>query len=362
MASDDNRTEVASVGETESGQRSRLDVSERGDRQALCQFLARQGRLTLYHQPEWDAVFATYGLSVLRLAAWRGDRLVGILPVVRQKSLLFGDHLVSLPWFDSAGVLAEDLTAEQALLDAVQALATRLGSAQIHIRQSALLSAWSDPRTDKQLLRLELPGTADQLWSGFAPKVRNQVRKAENSGLEYFNGGAELLDPFFHVYSTNMRDLGSPSHGRRFFENVLREFGAQARLHVVRRGGAVIGGGLTLDGGDHQVIPWASSLRKFNSYCVNHLLYWNILREACGRGIGEFHFGRSTVDSGTYHFKKQWGARPETLYWYTRDGRGYPVDSQQHPEERFSLARKTWQHLPLPAARWLGPRVIARVA
>ena len=28
-----------------------------------------------------------------------------------------------------------------------------------------------------------------------------------------------------------------------------------------------------------------------------------------------FDFGRSTIDEGTYNFKKQWGAAPSPLYW-----------------------------------------------
>ncbi len=133
-------------------------------------------------------------------------------------------------------------------------------------------------------------------------------------------------------------------------------------MHLVRLDGRTIGAGLTLANGGALEIPWASSLRGYNSYCVNHLLYWNILRQACQAGFRTFRFGRSTTGSGTYQFKKQWGAQPVTLYWYTRDRAGKAVDGQQRPEEGFSLARRVWQRLPLPLARFLGPRVIARVA
>jgi hypothetical protein len=45
-------------------------------------------------------------------------------------------------------------------------------------------------------------------------------------------------------------------------------------------------------------------------------MYWHMLEQACLAGAKVFRFGRSTPDSGTYHFKKQWGAEPVKLYWY----------------------------------------------
>ena len=63
-------------------------------------------------------------------------------------------------------------------------------------------------------------------------------------------------------------------------------------------------------------IPWASSLRRVNGIGVNMLLYWSVLEFACSRAATVFDFGRSTLDSGTYRFKQQWGAEPQQLHWH----------------------------------------------
>ena len=87
------------------------------------------------------------------------------------------------------------------------------------------------------------------------------------------------------------------------------------------------------------------------------LLYWETIRTACAEGFDRFDFGRSSRLSGTYRFKRQWGAREEPLFWYTipltaRAG-SPPSVSSGAP---LALAQ-TWRKLPLAVTRRLGPRI-----
>jgi len=286
--------------------------------------------------------------------------VVGVLPVVRQSSLFFGRQYVSLPWFDQAGVLADDAEARTALVDEALRLSktSRVRTLQLrHVEPCELSPA---VRTDKCLMRLELPADSERLWKALDSKVRNQVRKPEKSGLTVEGGGDELIRPFFEVYSRNMRDLGSPSHHRGLFEAVWAAFPNQTRIYVVRFEGVAVGAGWTMANGDTLEIPWASSVREYNTYCVNHLMYWHVLRDACQQGFRRFHFGRSTRDSGTYHFKAQWKAEPVQLHWYFLSPNGAPAEVQ-NLKDSYGWATRMWQRLPLWLARRLGPRIIAKV-
>jgi len=338
-----------------------IHVTDRVEPTTWNAFLERRGEGSLYHRLDWDAPFAVYGLKVLRLAAVQADEVVGVLPLVHQKSLLFGNSLVSLPWFDVAGLLAGDRATEQTLLEAALEAGRRRG-AKVILRQLAPLSGLEGARTDKVLMRLELPQNADQLWSSFSPKVRNQVRKAEKSGLTYECGGPSLLSEFFSVYSNNMRDLGSPSHSKAFFAAVLSSFGGDVQLHVVRHAGTPVGCGMSMANGRCLEMPWASSLRSHNSFCVNHLLYWSVIQHACQSGLKYFHFGRSTVGSGTWQFKRQWDAVEVPLSWYTLSSGGAETSKTARPEESFGAAQRAWRHLPLWLSRRLGPQIIRRVS
>src|SRR5205085_4728841 len=65
---------------------------------------------------------------------------------------------------------------------------------------------------------------------------------------------------------------------------------------------------------DLMEIPWASSRREFNALGVNMLLYAETLKYAVESGVTVFDLGRSSIGSGTYKFKKQWGASERQLY------------------------------------------------
>ena len=128
-------------------------------------------------------------------------------------------------------------------------------------------------------------------------------------------GGEQLLADFYTVFARNMRDLGTPVYSRRLFEEVLRTFPDRAQLHIVRLNGQPVAAGLTYRTASMVQLPWASSIREFNSLCANVLLYWDAIQFAQSTGAGVFDMGRSTPNEGTFKFKAQWGAEPVPLHW-----------------------------------------------
>ena len=75
-------------------------------------------------------------------------------------------------------------------------------------------------------------------------RSRAQVRKAEKSNLTVVTGGRELLNDFYDVLAQNMRDLGSPVHGKGFYDELLATFENESRLLVVRLGQQAIAASL----------------------------------------------------------------------------------------------------------------------
>ena len=293
-------------------------------------------------------------------------RPVGILPLVRQSNRHFGRRLVSLPWVDEAGAVGEP-EAIGPLLEHAAQLASEYGSAfsvtvkqPISTQNMPELAAWNADAGAKVLMRRQLSMPSDELWKELSPKVRNQVRKAEKSGLVTECGGIELVSDFFEVYSRNMRDLGSPSHSLQFFRVLLEALADRAKIYCTRLDDVVIGAGIVLDNRASLDIPWASSLREYNRLCVNHSLYWKILSDACEAGYEWFHFGRSTIGSGQHRFKKQWGAEEVPLVWlnYVRERKALVTGNPADMGEKFGIAQKIWAKLPLWLTRRIGPRII----
>lgn len=339
----------------------RLHQLEKGGEEEWNGFVARQEGL-LGHKAEWAAILSrSFGHKPRFLMASGEEGIRGILPLARVDGIVGGKALVSLPWLDASGVLASDDEARRALLDRACNLAAEEDCRYLEIRS---LREYEYPRpvkTSKVLMQLPLEDE-EPLWQSFSAKVRNQIRKAEKNGLTALAGGEDELDAFYRVFSRNMRDIGVPVWGRDFFEEIIHAFSDTARVIVVRdKTGLPVGGALMLLHGKTAHVPSASSLRTHFKLCPNHLLYWTALRTARAMGADLFDFGRSSPDSGTWRFKKQWGSHAIPSFWH------YDLKKIDSPPERNTASRKlrlaveTWKRLPLPIANRLGPLVVRRI-
>jgi serine/alanine adding enzyme len=269
---------------------------------------------TRYHPWAWRGVFErVFGHETIYLVARRDATVVGLLPLVSFRSLLFGRFLVSLPFVNYGGVLADDDAAARALVDAARVEADRRRATSVELRHTRRMFADLPVKQHKVAMTLALPADPDTAWKGFDNKVRNQIRKAEKSNLEALVGGAELLDDFYAVFASNMRDLGTPVYSRRLFEEVVATI-PESRVYSVRLNGAPVAAGITIGYRRSVENPWASSLREHRSLNPNMLLYWTMLRDSIARGYKVFDFGRSTPNEGTYQFKKQWGAQESPFF------------------------------------------------
>jgi FemAB-related protein (PEP-CTERM system-associated) len=293
------------------------------------------------------------------LEADRDGQTTGYLCLAMVRSLAFGRFAVSLPYVSSAGVVARDPDSAAALVEAAMTLAKSERVKFLELRHERSLDhpLLPEAMTHKVHMRLALPPTSEELWDRFKPKVRNQVRKAEEHALSVAWGGSEMLGEFYRVFSRNMRDLGTPVYGRRLFAAILRHFAGESELCVVRQGERPIASALLVHGHSSTEVPSASSLRSCSATNANMLLYWNLLKRSIDRGQREFDFGRSSEESGTFRFKKQWGAVPSPAVWqYHRLGGS--IDAARPENKKFGLAIRLWQRLPLWVANALGPGIV----
>ncbi len=326
-------------------------------------YLAARPDSTLSHDPAWARVFhAGLRQRPYYLEARRGETVVGVLPLTFVSSLLFGKFLVSSPYLNIGGPVADDAAAETALLDEACALADRLDAAHLELRNPRRLEhpKLTRERSEKVRMVRALPAVADDFWKSLKPEVRNQVRKGEKHELTAEWGGAELLTDFHAVFARNMRDLGTPVYGRELFAAMLAALGGRAELCVVRLAGQPIAGAVLLHGRDATEVPSASSLREHNKTCANMFMYWQLVQRAIARGQKEFDFGRSSEGSGTYKFKKQWGAEPRPSVWQYYCRRG-DIAAARPDNPKYQRKIELWKKLPLWLANRLGPRIIRGV-
>jgi len=311
----------------------------------------------LAHAPEWLGVIArAYSHTPLYLTLADDRGACGVLPAFLVRRPVLGSVVTSMPFLDGGGPCSGSPELDARLVEQLIVEARRRGARAGELRSAIRLPIDAEPIESKVNMTLALDDPT-ALWRRFGKSVRNQIRKAEKAGLTVEYGGAEGLTPFYDTFAARMRDLGSPVHALTFLRDVVDAFGPRARVVLVKKGAATIGGLIALRFNDRLVVPWASCRKEFFAFCPNMLLYWETIKTACEDGCRRFDFGRSTRNSGTYQFKRQWGAEEEPLYWYH-----LPLAARRTARAAGTAAggawmTRMWQHLPLLLTRHIGPQI-----
>ncbi|MEX2123365.1 MAG: FemAB family XrtA/PEP-CTERM system-associated protein [Woeseia sp.] len=313
---------------------------------------------SVYHLAAWrELIESVFDRETHYLLAENSGQIRGVLPLVRLKSLLFGDFLVSMPYVSYGGVLADDASTCARLIESATSLGRELDVAHVELRHLADCTSLPK-RLDKVSMRLRLSGDSDTLWNKLGSKVRAQVKRPQKEGAESEIGGEELVEDFYTVFSVKYRDLGVPVYPLTWFRAILQRFPELARVFVVRVAGHPVAASVVIGFNGKLEVPWASSLRSADRYGVNMYLYWSMLKYAEEQGYEIFDFGRSTQGSGTFRFKKQWGAEPVQLYWHywLRDTQEIPQLNPANP--KFQAAVAVWRKLPVWMANRIGPQIV----
>lgn len=323
-------------------------------------FVAGHPQTSVYFLSGWTLL----AQEVFGHGAWfveardRGGRLLGVLPVIHQKTLL-GNFATSLGFFNYGGALCDSDATALEMMECARAYAERSGCAYIEFRDTKPRGGAWRVRTDKITMILPLPNDVATLGKQLGAKLRSQIKRTDREQAAVRTGGLELLKDFYEVFCHNMRDLGTPVYPRKFFAAILEKFSQHCVLVVIDRMGKPAAAGFVVIANNFAEIPWAACREDAKPMGFNMKLYWEVLSLVVDRGCTQFDFGRSTVDSGTYKFKKQWGAQPQQLHWHRWD-RHLCLQDEERPASSgkfMQYATSVWKRLPLGVANTLGPLV-----
>ena len=284
------------------------------------------------------------------------DRLVGVLPLVRAKSLLFGDYLVSMPFLNYGGPLGDDASVQALVRHAVGiAQECRVDLLELRSRAPLPLDLAVSNRKITCVLDLER-GNPEAVWKALSSNVRRKVRRAQKDGFAVVFG-LDQLDSFYRVFSRHMRELGTPTLSRRFFETIVARFPDDIWIGSAYHGGQPAAAGFGIRWGGELELTWVSALERYDHTYANMLLYWAFIERAAREGLGCFNFGRCSPGGGTHRFKQQWGARDVPLMWYQLS-RGRRAATPSPRESAFSWGPVLWKRLPLTVANAIGPSIV----
>jgi serine/alanine adding enzyme len=320
-------------------------------------FAALQPGYTHFHRFRWRALIRqVFGHECTYLAARDSDEtLVGILPLVRVRSLVFGHFLVSMPFLNYGGPLGS-AAAVRALVDAAALKAKREKAKLLELRSRIALDVPLDASHRKITVTRDLPASPEELFKQFDSKLRSQIRRPQKEGVTVEFGAAQVA-PFFKVFAHHMRDLGTPAQPLRFFQEIARQFPEDSVFACAYLGGRPVAAGCGFRFGEEFEMTWASALRSYNREAPNMLLYWACMERAIHDGARRFNFGRCTPGSGMHRFKMQWGGREEQLWWYHSAATNTTATPSPH-DRAFSWGPRVWRRLPEAVATILGPSIV----
>lgn len=312
---------------------------------------------SIYHLYEWGTFFEDfYGFKTLKLAVYDGDDIRAIAELVVMKNYTMKSIVVSLPYFCVGGILSDSPQAEQIISEKIQELTVVHKYGYTLLRNNHVHDEMAYDYVDKRKATfiLSLNSDYENVFNGFERQIRRRIRKGYKSGCE-IDISKDYLDDFYDIYRTNMRRLGSPVHKRSFYSEILDRFPDKYTILVVRLNNKVIGAQLLSYFKKTVYLPLASSLEEYNEYSPNHLLYWESIKYGCENGYETCDFGRSTVDSGPYVFKKQWNATEHPLHYCYYYSKKETKSDNRGSYDKLDLIREAWKRMPLSVTNVVGP-------
>jgi len=332
------------------------------DEAAWENYVERAPHATFFHRPAWRQIIErTLGHAARYRCAWRGSRLVGILPLIHVKSRLFGDALISTAFTTGGGIVADDDIAAQALADDAAELGQRFAVDFIELRQSASLAIGGAWHAKTELYfgfeRALAANDADNL-KAIPRKKRADLRKAIDDRRLVADADAPV-ETFFGIYAESLRNLGTPVLPLRFYSAIKATFGDAVEISAIAGPDGPAAALMSFFFKD-RVLPYYGgavlAARRLHAY---DLLYWAQMQRAAARGVRVFDFGRSKRDTGSFDYKTYWGFEPAPLGYQYRLVKRSDLPEINPLNPKYRLMVDTWRRLPLTLANRIGP-VVAR--
>lgn len=338
-------------------------LADAGDLGAIARFLAEHPDTTAFHRREWlDAVEQSTGHIAHVLLSEQDGAIRAVLPLHEVHSPLFGRALVSTGFGVGGGVVGEG---DAALFAAAQELAVRLNCPSLELRGGPLPEApgWHVKTDSHAGFVMPLAADDDAQLLTIPRKQRAEVRRGLGHAMEVRTGrSANDRAMHYAVYAESVRNLGTPVFPKRLFDAVMDAFGEDADILTVLHEGQPLASVLNLYHRGAVMPYWGGGVFAARTMRANDVMYYALMNHARGRGCDRFDFGRSKVDTGAYHFKRNWGFTAEPLSYahWTADGQAPRDVNPLSP--RYQAKIRLWQKLPLSVANRIGPFIAQGLA
>ncbi len=253
-----------------------------GDAAAWDRFVEASPEGTFFHLAGWAGVIErSFGHRPHYLVAERAGEVVGVLPLVHLRTLMFGNALISTPFCVYGGALAADPAARAQLIEHACELARRLRVDYLELRDRERGELdWPTKDLYVTFRKPILPEEEANLLA-IPRNQRAMVRKGIDAGLR-----AEVetdTRSFFGAYSESVHNLGTPVFGRGYFRDLSATFGERCEVLVVKKDERVVASVMSFYFRDEVLPYYGGGTSLARDVKGNDFMYWELMRRAWPR-------------------------------------------------------------------------------
>ena len=275
------------------------------------------------------------------------------------RNILGKRYLISLPFMGYSGLLSNSLVAERKLIEKAILIGKKYEVQYIELRQFHPVSLIETNKNNYVSPILRLQANENEVLQGLIKaRLRSKIRQSIRKGVKTFYG-TQYIDDFYHIFVNTMHRLGTPVHPKSLFIKIAEVFPNDV-IFLIAKVKNIVTSGMVLFNFENRILsnPWASSLLEFSRFQANVGMYWGAIKYGCHNGFEYFDFGRSTIDAGTYNFKKQWGTKPQPLYYQYVMLKTDNIPVVNTVGNKYEKAIELWRRLPYGFTRSFGSRVV----
>jgi len=321
-------------------------------------FVYSHPEATFFHRAEWKEVIErVFYHPMFFYYAEDNGQIIGVLPLGQVKSRLFGNSLISIPFFVYGGVLASSQEAHEALTEKAKSLAQELNVDALemrHIKQQ--YNDWAVKSDLYARFRKEIDSDVEQNLKNIPRKQRAEVRKGIKNGL--YSEDSRDVDEFYESYALTLHAHGTPAYPRKLFHVLKEVFKDDCRILNIYQDKRLVASLMSFYFRDEVLPYYAGTSVDARRLKAHDFMYWELIRRSCEQGFKWFDYGRSKVGTGPYNFKKYWGFEPEPLHYeyYLLNAEEIPDVNPNNP--KYKLFIKAWQKMPFSLTKVIGPHIV----
>lgn len=314
---------------------------------------------SFFHLTGWITVIKqVFGHTPHYLLAVSDEQIVGVLPLVQQKSVLFGHSLVSTPFCVYGGAIADDNNARQMLEQAAYQRGIELGVDYVELRDKD--ASESDPvwqtHSNHSTFFADLPDDPEQILTSIKRKQRAVIRHSQKNSLSWCN--QDDFSQCYDLYAESVRNLGTPVFSKKLFKTLLEVFPESSETLIIKDPqGEPVSSVLSFYYKDEVLPYYGGGNQSARGLKSNDFMYYQLMQLAHQKGKSRFDFGRSKLDSGAYKYKKNWGMTEQPLNYKIALIKAKELPNLSPNNPKYRLLIDTWKKLPLPVSNAIGPHL-----